>query len=108
MVLSSFDFIKKVTNKSQSSGHYYDIRGILTLVGTWRPIFTAENFQRSERESELLTMHFDGTMTAEDQPEWERLKDKKFYIPKGALQKPRDSWSDADYKNYFEVQEPQL
>ena len=105
MVLDAYrqlgDFTTDGTRGLES--HYYGPFGEGVLNGTWLPIYRALACQMTEREAYLLESWKDGSMRDEDQPEWEVLKKKKFWYPKGVIQKPIDKWDNSDFINYGKV-----
>ena len=107
MVLDSFSFLKKAY-KPKSTGYYFDPDGLRIREGTYQTIYRAFKTQVSQREAYLLKAFREGSLADEDYLDWERLEKKKFWWPKGVLQKPRSQWSSDEVSKYLGELEPVL
>jgi len=67
--------------------------------GTWFDARRAYPGQLSKREAYLLKAFQDGTMVEDDKLEWQLLDEKKFYPPRGHLQKHWSEWSKYELEN---------
>lgn len=107
MVLEAHQVVKNFVPEAQRShsSHYFGPKGESIPNGTYYTIHRAETSKLSQREFELLTKYREKKLEDQDFLEWEQLTKKKFWYPKGKLQKAYETWTAQEVDEYFGKEE---